>query len=101
MEYVSAKSDKHGNKDDQQMTTLDVTNSEDILIIALELLSDVKIWEKTVFSPVNFQLIIMCEYGLNFYPKSTRLYAWLTKLYAKLGLVKVVNDISQRFPTAP
>ena len=83
------------------MSQLDVNNSEDILIIAIELLSEVKIWEKTVFSPVNFQMIIMCEWGLNSFPNSVRLYAWITKLYAKLGLVKVVNDISLRFPTAP
>jgi hypothetical protein len=46
MEHVSAKSDKWSkDKDsDQTMTAMDVSNSEDILIIALEILSEVKIW---------------------------------------------------------
>jgi hypothetical protein len=100
MEHIGSKNDKYSGSE-QQMTALDVNNSEDILVIALELLSNVKIWEKTVFSPVNFQLILMCEHALNFYPNSTRLYSWLTKAYAKLGLVKVVNDLSQRFPSTP
>jgi hypothetical protein len=43
----------------------------------------------------------MCEYGLQYFPQSSRIYAILTKLYTKLGLVKMVDEMSQKFPTAP
>jgi hypothetical protein len=43
----------------------------------------------------------MCQHGLPYYPESTRLYYWLSKIYAKLGLVVLVEDLSRKHPTAP
>ena len=46
------------------MTELDENNAEDILIIAIETLYEVKLYDFNVLNPVNFQMIIMCEHGL-------------------------------------
>ena len=83
------------------MSELDEANAEDMLIVAIETLYDVKLYDWNVLNPINFQMIIMCSYGLNFYPESVTLYSWLIKLYGKLGLVKCVNTLSEVFPTAP
>ena len=76
------------------MTELDEQNAHDVLIVAIETLYEVKMYDFSVLNPVNFQMIIMCEHGINYYPESVPIYAWLTKLYAKLGLVKIINGIS-------
>jgi hypothetical protein len=83
------------------MTEMDEKNAEDILVIAIETLYDVKLYDWNVLNPINFQMIIMCQFGINFYPESVVLYSWLIKLYGKLGLVKSVNSLSEVFPTAP
>ena len=83
------------------MTELDENNSEDLLIIAIETLYEVKLYDFSVLNPVNFQIILMCQHGLPYYPESTRLYYWLSKIYAKLGLVVLVEDLSRKHPTAP
>jgi hypothetical protein len=83
------------------MTELDENNAEDILIIAIETLYEVKIYDFNVLNPINFQMIIMCEHGLQYYPESVSIFAWLTKIYGKLGLIRAVNSLSDRFPTAP
>jgi hypothetical protein len=43
----------------------------------------------------------MCQHGLPYYPESTRIYYWLTKIYAKLGLVDLVEELCRKHPTAP
>ena len=110
MEYHQAKDISNLNKKQSEafemsqrnkMTELDEQNAHDILVIAIETLYEVKMYDFSVLNPVNFQMIIMCEHGLNYYPESVPMYSWLTKLYGKLGLVKIINAMSQKFPTAP
>ena len=83
------------------MSELDETNAEDLLIIAIEILYEVKMYDFTILNPINFQMICMIQHGLPYYPDSTRLFYWLTKLYSKLGLANLVEEISRKHPTAP
>jgi len=65
-------------------------NAEDVLIVAIETLYEVKMHEFSVLNPINFQMIIMCEWGMPYFPESVKLYSWLLKLYGKLGLVSSI-----------
>ena len=79
-------------------TDLDRKQAEDLVIMAIECLYEVKLYDYQVFNPINFQIITMCEYALPYYPESIPIYNWLLKIYAKLGLVSLVTDLSERFP---
>ena len=76
------------------MSDLDRKNSEDMVLIAIECLYEIKIYEFSVFNPVNFQIIAMCQFALQYFPESIPLYMWLLKMYAKLGLSSLVTDLS-------
>ena len=42
----------------------DKKNAEDMVIIAVELMYEVKHYDFTVFNPINFIIISMCEHAL-------------------------------------
>jgi hypothetical protein len=54
--------------DNQKLTEVDKDNSEDVLVICIEMLNQVKKYDFTVLQPINYQMITMCEYGLLYYP---------------------------------
>ena len=81
-----------------KLTGLDRKNAEDMVIVAIECMYEVKIYDFSVFNPINFQMIQMCEFALFYYPESVPLYTWLIKLYAKLGCVTLVNKLTETFP---
>ena len=62
-----------------------------MILIAIEVLYDVRIYDFSVLNPVGFQIIAMCQFGLLYFPKSTPLHTWLTKMQSKLGLVTLVT----------
>ena len=80
------------------LSDLDKKNAEDMILIAIECLYEVKIYDFTVFNPVNFQLISMCEFAMPYFPDSLPLYSWLVKMYSKLGLASLVTELAERFP---
>ena len=69
-----------------------------MVLLAIECLYEIKLYDCTVFNPLNFQIITMCEYALQYYPDSVPIYNWLIKIYTKLGLVSLVSDLAERFP---
>jgi len=70
-------------------------NAEDLLLIAVEMLYERSIWEKSVLNPLNFQLLIMLQHGLPYFPDSMRIQQWLIKIYTKLGLSRIVTKIGK------
>ena len=69
-----------------------------MVIIALECLYEVKMYDFTVMNPINFQIITMSEFALQYFPESVPVYTMLIKMYSKLGLASLVTDLSERFP---
>ena len=69
-----------------------------MILIALECLYEVKMYDFTVFNPINFQMITMCEFALQYYPESIPIYAWLIKIYGKLGLTSLVTELCENIP---
>ena len=79
------------------LSPLDKKHAEDMVIIACEVLYEVKKFDFTVFNPINFQIIVMAEYGLQYFENSISLRFWLLKMYAKLGLASLVKEICENF----
>ena len=84
----------------ENLTDLDRKNAEDMVIIAIECLYEVKVYDFTVFNPINFQIITMCEFALPYFPESIPIYMWLVKMYSKLGLTSLVTELCERFPVS-
>ena len=74
-------------KSKEVMNAVDAKNAEDLLLIAVELYYEAKLFDWTVLNPVNFSMITMLEFGLKYYEGSERMSHWLMKLYGKLGMV--------------
>jgi len=53
-------------------------------------------YDWTVLNPINFIMISLLEFGLTKYPESKTMRVWLIKMYAKLGLAKNVNELSDQ-----
>ena len=75
------------------MNEIDLKSAEDILIIAVELCYEAKLFDWTVLNPINFIMITMLEHAQPYYEReSVRLSQWLIKLYGKLGMMKLVQQ---------
>ena len=46
------------------LTELDQKNAEDVLIIALETIYELKLYDWTMLNPINSMMIIMLEHGI-------------------------------------
>lgn len=79
------------------LTDLDCKNAEDVAIIALECLYEIKIYDFSVLNPINFVIISMCEFALQYFPKSIPIHAMLIKMYSKLGFASLVGGLSELF----
>eukprot|EP00351_Strombidinopsis_sp_SopsisLIS2011_P003459 CAMPEP_0116872526 /NCGR_PEP_ID=MMETSP0463-20121206/3300_1 /TAXON_ID=181622 /ORGANISM="Strombidinopsis sp, Strain SopsisLIS2011" /LENGTH=66 /DNA_ID=CAMNT_0004512883 /DNA_START=674 /DNA_END=874 /DNA_ORIENTATION=- len=66
-----------------------------MVLIAVELLYEIKQYDWTVLNPINFIMISLLEFGLTKYPENKSMRVWLIKMYAKLGLAKNVNELSE------
>ena len=77
------------------LTDLDKKNAEDILVIALETLYEIKMYDWTTLNPINMILCSMLEHAVQYYPQSIRVRSWQIKLYSKLGLATKITNISK------
>lgn len=81
----------HGEAD---LTDLDLKNLDDLLVIAVELLHDLKAFDQSVFNPINFMQLSLIEFGLSKSPQNKTFLAWQVRIYSKLGLTSLVTDLS-------
>jgi len=73
-----------GNKDN--LTDVDKNNLDDIVVVAAELLYEIKIYEWSVLNPVNFMLISILELAIKNSTQNVSLRIWLMRICNKLGL---------------
>lgn len=66
-----------------------------MIIIAVELLMEIKVWEGSVLNPVNFMSISLLEYGLRKSPNNNTLRLLLMRITGKLGLTSKYTGVSQ------
>lgn len=78
------------------MSELDLKNLDDILIIAVELLHDLKVFDQSVFNPNLFIELSLLEFGLTKSPQNKSFIAWQVKIYSKLGLTSLVTDLCNK-----
>lgn len=64
----------------------DRNNLDDLIIVASELLYDIKIYEWCVLNPVNFMMVSMLELAIQRSPTNTSLRIWLMRILGKMGL---------------
>ena len=88
----------YGIQTEENLSPLDRQNAEDMVIIAVECLYEIKIYDWTVFNPINFQIITMCEHALHYFSESTAIFSWLLKMYIKMGLTSLATDLCRAFP---
>ena len=82
----------HGNSD--ALSDNDRVNLDDVIVVAAELLYEVKIYEWSVLNPVNFMLISMLELAIGRSPANATLRIWLMRVLGKLGLSSRFTGIS-------
>jgi hypothetical protein len=51
-----------------------------MIIIAIELLNEIKMFDATVLNPVNFMMISLLEFAMKKSPHNKTFYSWLVKL---------------------
>jgi hypothetical protein len=68
------------------MSDIDRNNLDDLIIIASELLYEIKIYEWSVLNPVNYMMISMLELAVSKSPNNNSLRIWLMRILGKLGL---------------
>jgi hypothetical protein len=55
----------HGQaQNETDLTELDLKNLDDLLVIAVELLHDLKAFDQSVFNPILFMQLSLLEFGL-------------------------------------
>jgi hypothetical protein len=74
----------HGST--EALTDNDRNNLDDLIVLASELLYDIKIYEWSVLNPVNFMIISMLELAVTKSPANVSLRIWLMRILGKLGL---------------
>lgn len=82
----------HGNSD--ALGDNDKINLEDMIVVAAELLYEVKIYEWCVLNPINFMLVSMLELAIGRSPLNSTLRVWLMRILGKLGLSSRFTGIS-------
>lgn len=75
------------------LTELDIVNGEDILMVAVDILLEIKQFEPTVLNPHNSSALAMLEHALSYYPDSLRIKQKMIRIYSKLGCTKIVTKI--------
>ena len=80
----------HNMNVNEFLSELDAKLAEEMALIALELLYEIKLYDWTVFNPINFMMICICQFAIPYYPESVELFTWNIKIYSKLGLASLV-----------
>ena len=68
---------------------------DDLVVIAVELLNEIKLYDSSVLNPINYMMISLLEYAVQQTKNPRSFLAWLLKLYDKLGMTSKVDDISK------
>jgi hypothetical protein len=68
------------------LTDVDKDNLDDLVIVSIELLNEIKAFEPSVLNPINFMMLSILEYALKKSNNNNTLRLWLMKVEAKLGL---------------
>ena len=84
----------HNVQPRDELNSLDKINAEDLVMIAVELLHETELYDATVFNPINFIMLSILEHASGYFPQSIRIKQWMTKVYAKLGLVTIVQQLA-------
>ena len=77
-----------------ELTDVDKENLDDLIIVASELLYEIKVYEWSVLNPINFILISIVEYAIKQSPNNNSLRLQLLKVYDKLGLTSKFTGVS-------
>lgn len=84
-------------KPSDEINQTDKGNLDDVMLIAVEILHQIKIYEQSVLNPINFMKLSILEYAMKFSPGNNNIKLWLMKIYDKLGLnhryAQVANGI--------
>ena len=51
------------NQNRSTLTELDIVNAEDMLLIAVMIMLEIKVYDQTVLQPYNFTALCMLEHG--------------------------------------
>lgn len=62
------------------LTINDKRNLDDLIIISVEILYTLKIYDWSVLNPINFQMIILLEMGLANSQSNNSIRLWLMKI---------------------
>lgn len=83
------------------LTSLDLLNAEELLLIAVLVMEEIKVYDSAVLHPYNFVMVAMLEHALQYYPDSMRIQSKLVKIYTKLGLPSLVNQRTKGITPRP
>lgn len=67
------------------------------MLIAVECLYEIKVYDYSILNPINFVIISMSEFALQYFPDSVPIHAMLIKMYSKLGFSTLVGGLSEIF----
>ncbi len=81
---------------EEELTAHDLRSFEDLLVIAVEVMNDVKVFDQSVLNPFNFIQLQLTQFGLAKSPESKSLLAWQAKIYGKLGLTSLLTQACER-----
>lgn len=81
------------NKGDQ-LSDVDHHCLGDLIIVAVEILMEIKLYDGSVLNPINFMIITIAEYAIKFSPDNNGIRILLLKAYAKLGLTSKFSGVS-------
>ena len=82
----------------EELTNYDRDNLDDLIVVAAELLYEVKIYEWSVLNPVTFILVSILELAIGRTRNNTNasLKIWLMKILGKLGLSSRFTGVSTK-----
>lgn len=75
---------------------MDKDNLDDIVIVAVELLNEIKVFDASVLNPINFIMLSVLEYALKKSNNNNTLRLWLMKVEAKLGLTSKFTGVASQ-----
>mmetsp|Transcript_5018 Transcript_5018/g.7531 ORF Transcript_5018/g.7531 Transcript_5018/m.7531 type:complete len:235 (+) Transcript_5018:1087-1791(+) len=79
----------------QMLNDSDRMNLDDVVVVAVELLHEIKIYERSVLNPINFMIISILEHAIKKSDHNATLRVWLMRTLSKLGLSTRYTFISK------
>ena len=67
---------QEGETQSRALSDIDKKNLDDLILICVELLMGLRIWESSVLNPLNFMALFLLEYGLKKRPTNNSLRIW-------------------------